>query len=181
MESKNLGVPNFSANSVWRKIVPAKICFFIWTVAHRKILTIDMLQKRGWSLANRCTLCCKDEESIHHLLISCSFTHHVWNLIRRRCNLNNLPISDDIAFTIKEWPLDVPKCGDGWLCYYAFHATCWFIWLERNSRIFSDIMKSPDQIARRILMNVAGWFVAKEKVDRTATAAWLRARLQLIE
>ncbi|CAI0448108.1 unnamed protein product, partial [Linum tenue] len=34
MENRCPGFSAFPADSVWRKIVPSKICFFIWTVAH---------------------------------------------------------------------------------------------------------------------------------------------------
>ena len=32
-----------------------------------KILTMDQLKKRGFSLASRCVFCGKDEESLEHL------------------------------------------------------------------------------------------------------------------
>ena len=37
-----------------------------------KVLTLDQLKKRGRCLANRCFLCCEEEESIDHILIQCS-------------------------------------------------------------------------------------------------------------
>ena len=36
-----------------------------------KTLTLDQIQKRGWSLVNRCYLCQMDEESINHILLHC--------------------------------------------------------------------------------------------------------------
>ena len=37
-----------------------------------KVLTLDHLQRRGWSLTNKCFLCHLEEESIDHIL-----THYV--------------------------------------------------------------------------------------------------------
>ena len=50
-------------------IVPMKVGFFAWEVWWGKILSMDQLKKRGFSLASRCPLCGKDEESMEHLLI----------------------------------------------------------------------------------------------------------------
>ena len=36
-----------------------------------RVLTLDQLQKRAWSLANMCLLCLVLKESIDHILINC--------------------------------------------------------------------------------------------------------------
>ena len=46
-----------------------------------RILTCDQLQKRGLSLASCCPLCLASEESVDHLLLHCSKTRVLWNLI----------------------------------------------------------------------------------------------------
>ena len=52
-------------------IVPIKVGFFGWEVWWGKILTMDQLKKRGFSLASRFPLCGKAEETLEHLLIHC--------------------------------------------------------------------------------------------------------------
>ena len=49
-----------------------KWVFFAWVASWGKVLTLDQLKKRGWTLANRCFLCCAEEESIDHILIHCT-------------------------------------------------------------------------------------------------------------
>ena len=41
----------------------------MWTAAHGQILTLDNLMLHGRPLANRCCMCCCNEESVDHLLI----------------------------------------------------------------------------------------------------------------
>ena len=49
-----------------------KWVFFAWKVSWGTVLTLDQLKKSGWTLANRCFLCCAEEESIDHILIHCT-------------------------------------------------------------------------------------------------------------
>ena len=34
-----------------------------------KVLTLDQLKQRGWSLVNRCVLCLEEEETVDHILL----------------------------------------------------------------------------------------------------------------
>ena len=43
-------------------------------------LTLDIVQKRGWALANRCFLFHEKEETIDHLLHQCAKTRVLWEL-----------------------------------------------------------------------------------------------------
>ena len=42
---------------------------------------MDQLKKRGWSLLNRCFLCCTVEESIYYILIHCTKIRVLWVVI----------------------------------------------------------------------------------------------------
>ena len=44
-------------------------------------LTLDIVQKRGWALENRCFMCLEKEETINHLLLYCSETRALWDLL----------------------------------------------------------------------------------------------------
>ena len=50
----------------------------MWIAAHGQILILDNLMLRGHPLANRFCMCCCNEESVDHLLISCSLAHSLW-------------------------------------------------------------------------------------------------------
>ena len=55
----------------------------MWTEAYGQILTLDNLILRGCPLANRCCICCCNEESVDHLLLFCpsSFFVDVYALV----------------------------------------------------------------------------------------------------
>ena len=61
----------FPSNCIWNGWVQPKISFFTWEAAWGKALTLDLVQKRGWSLANKCFMCLEEEETIDHLLLHC--------------------------------------------------------------------------------------------------------------
>ncbi|RVX00840.1 putative ribonuclease H protein [Vitis vinifera] len=66
---------------IWRACVPPKVAFFAWEASWGKILTLDQLQRRGYSLANRCFLCLAEAETVDHLLLHCVMTRALWNLL----------------------------------------------------------------------------------------------------
>ncbi|RVX21268.1 putative ribonuclease H protein [Vitis vinifera] len=48
------------------------VAFFAWEASWGKVLTQEQLQRRGFSLANRCFLCLSEEETVDHLLLHCN-------------------------------------------------------------------------------------------------------------
>ena len=71
----------FPCDSIWRANVPLKVAFFAWEASWIKILTLEQLQRKGYSIANRCFLCLSEVETVDHLLLHCVKTWVLWNLL----------------------------------------------------------------------------------------------------
>ena len=71
----------FPTSIVWRSWAPMKVSFFAWEASWGRILTLDQLKRRGWTLPNKCYLCKCVEETTNHLLLHCSKARMVWHLI----------------------------------------------------------------------------------------------------
>ena len=71
----------FPWSIIWSPCVPTKVGFFAWEASKGKVLTQDQLKRRGWILANRCFLCCAEEEMINDILIHCPKARVLWDLL----------------------------------------------------------------------------------------------------
>ena len=61
--------------------MPSKVSFFVWEASLGKIFTIDQLQRREWSMVNRCFLCKEEEESTDHILLYYAKVSVPWKLL----------------------------------------------------------------------------------------------------
>ncbi|RVX11625.1 hypothetical protein CK203_015803 [Vitis vinifera] len=123
------GAVPFPWRIIWSPCVPTKVGFFAWEASWGKVLTQDHLKRRGWSLANRCFLCCDDEETINHILIHCPKAKVLWNLMFTMFRVNWV-----LQLTVKDILLGWSdsfvdkKCGKIWraapLCLF------WTMWKE---------------------------------------------------
>ncbi|KAF3793907.1 hypothetical protein EJ110_NYTH08837 [Nymphaea thermarum] len=60
----------------WRKLIwfshtQPRAQWFVWLACNDRLPTFDRQKKSGISLTNRCALCLKEEESAHHIMVSC--------------------------------------------------------------------------------------------------------------
>ena len=59
---------------------------------------MDQLKMRGFSLANRCPLCRKDEENIEHLSLHCPMVWGIWSFMLTSVGVAWVP-----PWLIKDW------------------------------------------------------------------------------
>ena len=68
-------------NLIWKAWAPGKCRFFLWTSMLGKILTADVLLRRGWENNYFCPLCERSLETAPHLLIECPWSRFSWQKI----------------------------------------------------------------------------------------------------
>ncbi|CAN1832347.1 Putative ribonuclease H protein At1g65750 [Linum perenne] len=152
----SLSVP---VSTVWSSCVPTKIQGFLWLCFHNRILTIDNLKRRGFQMPNRCSLCFCEEESVNHIFILCPFSTRVWRLLSSKLSFSG-PFAAEATDFISSWK--------GMNCVIPFqlaskvilHCFFWFIWWERNNRIFRDSPGSEAQLIFRIWLASGRWLKA---------------------
>ena len=101
----------FPLRSIWNTQVQPKITFFAWEAIWGKTLTLDLIQKKGWVLANRYFMCHKSEETIDHLLIHCAKTRVLWELLFSLVRVSRV-LPSSVRETLVSWhgSFVVKKC-----------------------------------------------------------------------
>lgn len=124
-------------SKAWIKGLIPKINIFYWTILQNKILTLDNLKIRGFNFPNRCALCLKEEESMDHLVIHCSFTISIWeSFLKNFCMEWVFPNSIQDLFHSWSYHWSNPSLRSLWKL--SLPHILWGIWKEINTRIFRD-------------------------------------------
>ncbi|RVW72790.1 putative inactive ATP-dependent zinc metalloprotease FTSHI 2, chloroplastic [Vitis vinifera] len=136
--------PNSSANSP------------IFSAVWGKISTIDMLMRRGWSMANRCNLCKENEETANHILIHCGKTRDLWNLLFSSFGVVWV-LPDSVRNLLLEWKMK--GMGKKRSVVWKMAPIClfWCIWGERNRRTFLEEEMSNTSLRKLFLRSLLEW------------------------
>ncbi|CAN1217919.1 Putative ribonuclease H protein At1g65750 [Linum perenne] len=167
------GMGFFPFDTIWRKEVPTKIQCFLWCCFHGRILTLDNLRIRGFTLPNWCALCQKQEESIDHLFIHCSFVSGIWGKVSSRLSISG-PLPGGVQDLIKGWKW--LNCGTPFESMHKvlLHSLCWFVWLERNEVIFRDVRPSSARVVYRLLSSCLSWLRVFAVISQHDFEIWMR-------
>ncbi|CAN1729686.1 Putative ribonuclease H protein At1g65750 [Linum perenne] len=166
------GLLDVPASMIWGKWVPSKISGFLWQVYHGNISTFDNLAKRGFIGPNLCVLCRAGLESVSHLFFGCTFAERIWRSFSSKISIFGPTRLEARAFI------------DGWQtrnCMVEFelfkkclmHAILWYIWGERNSRIFRDRSSTTSVLVWRVALAVGRWLRAAGKVTMDEFGEWM--------
>ncbi|GKC76206.1 putative gag-pol polyprotein [Tanacetum coccineum] len=124
----------------------------------QKLKTQDRL--RQWDVGPsinlhllRCPLCDLVPDSHDHLFFECSFSSHIWSQVGALYGMDSIShrLADVITFIV---PISKGKTVISILSRIMVAATSYYIWLERNGRLFKEKTSSPDQIVSVILSMV---------------------------
>ena len=148
--------PLFSNGSIWRVSVPPKVAFFAWEASWGKVLTLEQLQRRGYSLTNRCFLCLSEVETVDHLLLHCVKTRVLWNLL-----FSLFGVAWILSCTVKETLIGWHGAFVGKARQKARQITplCifWSVWEEINLLAFGNEELSLQRLKYSFVCNIWSW------------------------
>lgn len=136
---------------IWKIHCPAKKKLLWWATLENKIPTWDNLQKRSFVGPGWCSLCQHDLESGLHLFLNCPLSQVVWVEALSLLNLKSAwsgPTLEEAFFIW--WHVAITKSY-----HMAPLIISWGIWIARNDVIFSDIRRSPMEIASKAVGLIA--------------------------
>ncbi|XP_073355220.1 uncharacterized protein [Aegilops tauschii subsp. strangulata] len=138
--------------SVCRARVPAKIKFFSRLLSAGRLLTADRLMARAWPNSYFCPLCWRNLETAQHLFRECTWSRNLWTAAASRFRVPTfLPSSWRSSNCMVDWldGLSTVPVGRKRARSIALLIT-WWIWLERNGRIFMDLER-PVRVVLELL------------------------------
>ncbi|GJU26824.1 RNA-directed DNA polymerase, eukaryota, reverse transcriptase zinc-binding domain protein [Tanacetum coccineum] len=134
---------------VWFNQLVPRHAFILWLAVQNKLLTQDRMEK--WHKSNdlKCSLCKQCADSHDHLFFKCSYTMKVWTEVREMTHqLGKLNHLNDIVAAIAN--------GKGAnnitnvINKLLLAATIYFLWQERNKRIFKDECRNEEELCKII-------------------------------
>ncbi|XP_022040145.1 uncharacterized protein LOC110942657 [Helianthus annuus] len=143
---------------VWFGQCIPRHAFLLWLIMRRKLLTQDKIL--SWDLSRRknmnmmcCLLCYANHDSHTHLFFECKFSTQVWLLVRQKAGMGSVHAKwDDIV----NWLLDRSnsKLASVYVAKLTVAATAYFIWQERNARLFRNQVRPPESLSETIIQQV---------------------------
>ena len=147
---------SFPCNIIWSLYVPTKVSFFAWEASWEKVLTQDQLKRRGWILANRCCLCCVEEETINHILVHCSKAKILWDLVFSLFGVNwVLPFT--VRDTLLSWYVSFKNKKYRKVWWAVSLCLFWTVWKERNRIVFDNEVLSIQRLKNFCVCNLLSW------------------------
>jgi len=125
---------------------------------HRRLKTHDRL--RPWDVGGAvnlnllcCSLCHTGPDSHEHLFFECKYSNHVWSLLKSKAGMPNVSNHlDDVVTHLV--PCSKGNSAKGVIGRLVLAATIYFIWQERNNRMFSNNTRTPEKLRDTIIHNV---------------------------
>nr|GEY42926.1 hypothetical protein [Tanacetum cinerariifolium] len=166
-----MGKP-FSVHNVWDSIHPRdnlvswcdlvwfhaciqRHAFKMWLILKQRLRTQDCL--RSWEvdsdLAVVCPLCETQPDSHEHLFFDCPFSQQVWSRVQKIAGLTGAGPSL-ASITTHLMPIAKRKFSKSCIGKLVVAATAYFIWHERNSRLFNKVKRLVTEVVDCNLSNV---------------------------
>ncbi|GJZ31367.1 hypothetical protein Tco_0576414 [Tanacetum coccineum] len=155
-------VKKFSVNQVWSSIRPRDIkvpwydmvwfsvniprhAFNMWLIVKHKLKTQDKVCCWDDSIGSSCPLCDGQPDSHEHLFFQCPFSHDIWSHMKGLAGLDR--VAHDV-YEIVDHLGSIAKIRSSHvvIAKLVVAASAYFIWQERNWRLFKKSKRSVHQV-----------------------------------
>ncbi|XP_019266752.1 PREDICTED: uncharacterized protein LOC109244163 [Nicotiana attenuata] len=137
----------------------------IFLAAHRRLMTKDRLKGLGYVEDVTCSLCNSEKETMDHLFFKCTYSSRVWTLMLQW---------QGIQRQLMMWANELEWAGKYYkgrsitteLYKLVLAGTLYYIWQERNGRIFKGMQRLEGTLSRAIMQDVHGRGESKHMLQR---------------
>nr|GEV90189.1 reverse transcriptase domain, reverse transcriptase zinc-binding domain protein [Tanacetum cinerariifolium] len=173
-EDRILDVESTGEDTIWLKLVPKMVNIFVWRALKRRLHVREELDKRGVDLDTILYPCCNSVvESCEHSLIMCSMAMGVWEKVHCWWKLGRIK-----AFSIRDMfslngGVNLPN-RSRLICQTVLWSSGYFIWKERNSRVFKAKVSSVNKNFQEIQLKSFDWITRRSKKKDIDWPMWLQ-------
>ncbi|XP_019252833.1 PREDICTED: uncharacterized protein LOC109231641 [Nicotiana attenuata] len=139
---------------IWNNASLPKWIFVGFLAAHRRLQTRDRLKAWGCVEEETCPLCKAEAENIDHLFFMCPFSMKIWVTMLRWMKINRPVMDWNHELTWAE-----QHCGGkakAEIYRMTLTGSIYYIWQERNSRIFKGVESNAEAITRSLVQDIHG-------------------------
>nr|GEW15224.1 hypothetical protein [Tanacetum cinerariifolium] len=143
---------------VWFSHCVPRHAFNLWLIMRRCLKTQDNL--RPWDVGEnviisslRCSLCNLVMDSHEHLFFECVYSSKVWRFVHTLAGMESVsPRLKDIVDWLR--PMAAKRTFKSIVGKLILAATAYFIWSERNNRLFNNVRRSLEELNDLIMVVV---------------------------
>ncbi|GJW86813.1 RNA-directed DNA polymerase, eukaryota, reverse transcriptase zinc-binding domain protein [Tanacetum coccineum] len=134
---------------VWFSQYNPRQAFILWLAIQRKLMTQDRIMRWQQGAILKCPLCNVCEDSHEHLFFNCSYSAKIWDWIKVKGRMEN---ADSTLYRVVDKISEKPSNNNIWRIIQRLivSATVYFIWQERNKRIFQSEKRTPEVLCRNV-------------------------------
>ncbi|KAL5126150.1 putative ribonuclease H protein [Glycine soja] len=158
--------------SMWNLKIPPRASAFSWRLFKNRLPTKVNLRRRQVALSSyRCPLCDEEEETVDHIMFSCTSTRSLWwevlSWVSRVGPFPTDPKSHFIQFSHWNSKRHLDKRWE--VLWIALSMT---IWKHRNSVVFKNHIFSPEKVMDEALFHTWSWLKCMDKDFHTHFNQW---------
>lgn len=146
---------------VWELPTDPKLKVFLWKMLCGALPVAVALNGRGIRVDERCQICGEGDETVNHVLFTCTLARQIWALTgipSLELGFQNGSVYSNIHYLLRNvknptWPDELKK---------SFPWTVWRIWKNRNLVAFEGKSFSPLEAAQKIKEDWLEWMEAQK-------------------
>lgn len=127
--------------------------FILWLAVKEKLITQDKLMKWYPNKTLECSLCKTVPDSHNHLFFQCDYSKKVWTEIKVKARIVSI---DDTWMNIVSSLSSHKNHLNIWsiIMKISFAATVYFLWQERNNRLFRNEEREVQGLVKVMLEEI---------------------------
>ena len=145
---------NIIANLAWFPDHVPRISFIFWLATRGHLATMDKPHVSNMITSNLCVLCGERPETHAHLFFQCSYSSRVWNAIISKVGIAIPPMRWDCLLQWAASNFHHKGKFDHMLVRHAITSSVYFLWQERNARVFNNKHKEAATLSKEAMMQL---------------------------